>query len=131
MARRDLALFLEEHEDDLLAVFREEMQRLDDELPEEAAFIDLNMVGIGDDSQSDAARTAAFPARSAGEPPALDRSAACGKRALLAAQVIISGTTQTRLFFAAGDAKEPGILCVLSDTLQVTRSGDHKSERKW
>ncbi|HOT91508.1 MAG TPA: hypothetical protein PLJ78_12895 [Anaerolineae bacterium] len=48
MARRDLALFLEEHEDDLLAVFREEMQRLDDELPEEAAFIDLNMVGIGD-----------------------------------------------------------------------------------
>ncbi len=48
LARRDLALFLEEHEDDLLAVFREEMQRLDDELPEEAALIDLNMVGIGD-----------------------------------------------------------------------------------
>lgn len=48
LARHDLALFLEEHEDDLLAVFREEMQRLDDEIPEENVFIDLDMVGIGD-----------------------------------------------------------------------------------
>jgi hypothetical protein len=48
LARRDLAIFLEEHEDDLVAIFREEMQRLDDDLPEEAVFIDLNLVGIGD-----------------------------------------------------------------------------------
>lgn len=48
LARHDLAIFLEEHEDDLLAVFREEMQRLDDEIPEERVFIDLDMVGIGD-----------------------------------------------------------------------------------
>lgn len=48
LARRDLAIFLEEHEDDLIVIFREEMQRLDDDLPEEAVFIDLNLVGIGD-----------------------------------------------------------------------------------
>ncbi len=48
LARRDLAIFLEEHEDNLIAIFREEMQRLDDDLPEEAVFIDLNLVGIGD-----------------------------------------------------------------------------------
>jgi len=48
LARRDLAIFLEEHEDELLAIFREEMQRLDDELPEEKVFIDLNLVGLGD-----------------------------------------------------------------------------------
>ena len=48
LARRDLAIFLEEHEEDLVAIFREEMQRLDEELPEEAVFIDLNLVGIGD-----------------------------------------------------------------------------------
>ena len=48
LARRDLAIFLEEHEEDLAAIFREEMQHLDDELPEEAVFIDLDMVGIGD-----------------------------------------------------------------------------------
>ena len=48
LARHDLAIFLEEHEDDLLAIFREEMQRLDDEIPEERVFIDLDMVGIGD-----------------------------------------------------------------------------------
>ena len=48
LAREDLAIFLEEHEEDLLTVFREEMQKLDDELPEEAMFIDLNLVGLGD-----------------------------------------------------------------------------------
>ena len=48
LAREDLAIFLEEHEEDLLVVFREEMQKLDDELPDEAIFIDLNLVGLGD-----------------------------------------------------------------------------------
>lgn len=48
LARRDLATFLEEHEDRLLAIFREEMQLLDNSLPEEQVFIDLNLVGIGD-----------------------------------------------------------------------------------
>lgn len=48
LARRDLALFLDEHEDDLLQIFREEMQRLDDELPEERLFIDLKLVPLGE-----------------------------------------------------------------------------------
>lgn len=48
LARRDLALFLYEHEADLLAIFREEMQRLDDELPEERLFIDIKMVPMGE-----------------------------------------------------------------------------------
>lgn len=47
LARQDLALFLEDHEDDLLIIFREEMQKLDDQLPEEDVYIDLDMVGIG------------------------------------------------------------------------------------
>lgn len=48
LARRDLASFLEEHEADLLSAFREEIQRLDDEIPEEALFIDIKMVPLGE-----------------------------------------------------------------------------------
>ena len=48
LARRDVAYFLQEHEADLLRVFREELQRLDDEIPEEAFFIDIKMVPLGE-----------------------------------------------------------------------------------
>ena len=48
MARHDLAMFLQDHEDDLLRVFREEVQRLDDEMPEERFFIDIKMVPLGE-----------------------------------------------------------------------------------
>jgi hypothetical protein len=48
MARHDLAMFLQDHEDDLLRVFREEIQRMDDELPEERLFIDIKMVPLGE-----------------------------------------------------------------------------------
>ncbi|MDF1515780.1 MAG: hypothetical protein P1S60_18380 [Anaerolineae bacterium] len=48
IARHDLALFLKDHEDDLMNIFREEMQRLDDELPEENLFIDIKMVPLGE-----------------------------------------------------------------------------------
>ncbi|MGC9398047.1 MAG: hypothetical protein ACP5HM_02805 [Anaerolineae bacterium] len=48
LARRDLAAFLEDHEEDLVLIFREEMQQLDDELPEENLFIDLKMVPLGE-----------------------------------------------------------------------------------
>ena len=48
MARHDLADFLQDHEDDLLRIFREEMQRLDDEIPEERFFIDIKMVPLGE-----------------------------------------------------------------------------------
>lgn len=48
MARRDLAQFLSDHEDELYIIFREEMQRLDDELPEERLFIDIKVVALGE-----------------------------------------------------------------------------------
>ena len=48
MARHDLAMFLQDHEDDLLRVFREEVQRLDDEMPEERFFIDIKLVPLGE-----------------------------------------------------------------------------------
>jgi len=48
MARHDLAMFLQDHEDDLLRVFREEIQRLDDEMPEERFFIDIKLVPLGE-----------------------------------------------------------------------------------
>jgi hypothetical protein len=48
IARRDVAYFLRDHEAELLRVFREEMQRLDDEIPEEALFIDIKMVPLGE-----------------------------------------------------------------------------------
>lgn len=48
MARRDLAQFLQDHEEDLMGIFREEMQRLDDEFPEENLFIDIKLVPMGE-----------------------------------------------------------------------------------
>lgn len=48
VARRDLAIFLAEHEQDLILVFREELQRLDDHLPEEKLFIDIRMAALGE-----------------------------------------------------------------------------------
>ena len=48
LARRDLALFLEDHEEELLAIFREEMHLLDESIPEESVFIDIKMVPLGE-----------------------------------------------------------------------------------
>ncbi|GAB4442257.1 MAG: hypothetical protein Kow0031_24330 [Anaerolineae bacterium] len=48
LARHDLAAFLQDHEEELLVIFREEMQRLDDEIPEENLFIDIRMVPLGE-----------------------------------------------------------------------------------
>jgi len=48
LARKDLASFLADHEEDLIQVFREELQRLDDEIPEESFFIDIKMVPLGE-----------------------------------------------------------------------------------
>ena len=49
LARGDLLRFLEEHEDDLLRIFREEMEKLDERLPEEQMFIDIRMVPLGEE----------------------------------------------------------------------------------
>lgn len=48
LARHDLAMFLQDHEEELLRIFREEIQRIDDEIPEESFFIDIKMVPLGE-----------------------------------------------------------------------------------
>jgi len=48
LVRRDMAIFLRENENELLKIFREELQRLDDEIPEENVFIDIKMVPLGE-----------------------------------------------------------------------------------
>jgi hypothetical protein len=48
LARHDLAMFLRDHEEELLHIFRDELQRLDDEIPEESFFIDIKMVPLGE-----------------------------------------------------------------------------------
>ena len=48
IARRDLAQFLVDHEQELFQIFREELHRLDDELPEERLFIDIKVVPLGE-----------------------------------------------------------------------------------
>jgi len=49
LARRDLLQFIQDHEDDLLCIFREEMERLDERVPEEQLFIDIRMVPLGEE----------------------------------------------------------------------------------
>ncbi len=49
LARWDLLQFLEDHEDDLLHIFREEMEKLDQRMPEEQIFIDIRMVPLGEE----------------------------------------------------------------------------------
>ena len=48
IARQDLAEFLADHEEELFHIFREELRRLDDELPEERLFIDIKVVPLGE-----------------------------------------------------------------------------------
>lgn len=48
LTRRDVASFLADHEADIMAIFHEEMQRLDDQMPEENLFIDIRMVPLGE-----------------------------------------------------------------------------------
>ncbi len=50
LARYDLAMFLRDHEQELLDIFRDELQRMDDEIPEENLFIDIKMVPLGETS---------------------------------------------------------------------------------
>lgn len=49
IARRDLLRFLEDHQEDLLVIFREEVQNLDNRVEEEKAFIDIHMVPLGEE----------------------------------------------------------------------------------
>ena len=49
LARPDLIRFIEDHEEDLLSIFREEMHKLDERMPEEQLFIDIRMVPLGEE----------------------------------------------------------------------------------
>lgn len=48
LVRHDLARFLEDHEDELIMIFHEEIQKMDDAIPEESLFIDIKMVPLGE-----------------------------------------------------------------------------------
>jgi hypothetical protein len=49
LARQDILRFVEDHEDELLAIFREELENLDDRMPEEELFIDIHMAALGEE----------------------------------------------------------------------------------
>ena len=49
LARRDIIDFLDDHEADLLEIFRDELQAVDDSMPEEKLFIDIRMVALGEE----------------------------------------------------------------------------------
>lgn len=48
IAREDLARFLDEHEEELLRAFRNEIEKMDRQIPEEKCYIDVHMVPLGD-----------------------------------------------------------------------------------
>ena len=49
LARGDILKFVEDHEEELLAIFREELENLDDRMPEEEIFIDIHMAALGEE----------------------------------------------------------------------------------
>lgn len=49
LAKGDLPSFREEHEEELLEIFREEISSLDRRLPEERLFIDIRMAPLGEE----------------------------------------------------------------------------------
>jgi hypothetical protein len=52
LARKDVIAFLDDHEADLLQIFRDELQAVDDSIPEENLFIDIRMVPLGEELMS-------------------------------------------------------------------------------
>lgn len=49
LVRSDVIAFIDEYEDELLDIFREEMHKLDERMPEEKLFIDIRMVPLGEE----------------------------------------------------------------------------------
>ena len=49
LIRHDLVNVIEEHKEELVAIFRDEMERLDDRIPEEDVFIDIKMAPLGEE----------------------------------------------------------------------------------
>lgn len=49
LIKTDVVQFLEDHEEQMLVIFRDEMRKLDEELPEEGLFIDIKIVPLGEE----------------------------------------------------------------------------------
>jgi len=49
LIKTDVVQFLEDHEEQMLTIFREEMKKLDEEIPEESLFIDIKIVPLGEE----------------------------------------------------------------------------------
>jgi hypothetical protein len=49
LARSDILKFIEDHEQDLHQTFREELESLDEQMPEEDVFIDIHMAALGEE----------------------------------------------------------------------------------
>lgn len=49
LIREDLLEMLESRKEKLITIFREEMQKLDDRIPEENIFVDIKMVPLGEE----------------------------------------------------------------------------------
>lgn len=49
LAKSEMLEFVEDHEEELIAIFREEMADLDDRIEEEKALIDIHMVPLGEE----------------------------------------------------------------------------------
>ena len=49
LARSDILKFVEDHEQELHQIFREELQDLDEQMPEEEIFIDIHMAALGEE----------------------------------------------------------------------------------
>ncbi len=49
LARADVLRFIEDHEEEIISLFREELDALDERLPEEELFIDIHMELLGEE----------------------------------------------------------------------------------
>lgn len=48
LVKRDLAMFLEEHEEDLVLQFREEIKKMHGRVPDAGSYVDIRMVPLGE-----------------------------------------------------------------------------------
>ncbi len=49
LIRNDFVDLIEDNRDELIAIFRDEMERLDERVPEEDVFIDIKMAPLGEE----------------------------------------------------------------------------------
>lgn len=49
MARSDILAFLDDHQEELISLFVDEIRKVDQRVPEERAFVDLKMAALGEE----------------------------------------------------------------------------------